>query len=218
MKTLLTVDWDAFVAEKTEWDLGHWESLLYLKFLWMSRMWLYDQIKTSGKEKDFWKKVPPGSGVTWVSDSHLFAFHLSHGVNRIVLVDGHHDCWPPSSSKKLIECHNWLRAWLQSGKKRMVTWVRPDWSAGVMEVPDDLKDRFEIVGLDDKLELGDVWNVHVCRSGCWTPPWLDKAFIDFVGCRGYPVARLQSGDWDPMKPRWNAKAERQALLFRDKIK
>jgi hypothetical protein len=87
-----------------------------------------------------------------------------------------------------------------------------------MEVPDDLKDRFEIVGLDDKLELGDVWNVHVCRSGCWTPPWLDKAFIDFVGCRGYPVARLQSGDWDPMKPRWNAKAERQALLFRDKIK
>jgi len=53
---------------------------------------------------------------------------------------------------------------------------------------------------------------HICRSGCWVPPWLDKAFTGFVeGLGRYPAIPLQHGDWNPMTERWNEEYLREAL-------
>ena len=53
VKTLLTIDFDMFVPEKPEWDIGHNESRIYLKMLWGTRVYLMDLMKTDGNEVVF---------------------------------------------------------------------------------------------------------------------------------------------------------------------
>lgn len=215
LKTLLTVDWDYFVPERPEFDLGHSESLAFLDMMWRSRVGLLDQIKADGAEIGFWDRLGAslkGAGPTYVSDSHLYAYSLLSGIDHVLLVDAHHDCWQEDSlgiskGEGKIYCHNWLRAWLGKGKRRRVTWVCPEWSKGWFEVPKDLKGRVSIV---DKVE-GKIDRVHVCRSGCWTPPWLDKQFIGFVESRKVLAINLQrDGLWNAMAERWT-EAEFQEL-------
>jgi hypothetical protein len=222
VKTLLTVDWDTFVPEKVEWDFSHQESLIFLNLLWKTRIGLKDQITTSGKEDGFWGRagVVGGAGITWVSDSHTFVWGLLKGVDHVVLVDAHHDCWMGDSlgidrSERRIFCHNWLREWLVARKTRKVTWVRPEWSKDMFEVPKDLADRVKIVGLDDDWGVKQIDKVHVCRSGCWTPPWLDRQFESFVLDRRQPVIKMQEGPWDPMRARWT-KEEMEELVKQDR--
>lgn len=222
MKTLLTVDWDFFVEERPEWEFGHQESLLFLKMLWETRINMMGHITTTGQEKGFWDRIGKSGEdyMTWVSDSHAYVWGLLKGVNHVVIVDAHHDCWNGDSlgidkSVKQIYCHNWLREWILGGNGRKATWVRPEWSKDQFEVPKDLKGRIKVVGLDDDWGVNLFDRVHVCRSGCWTPPWLDQKFKDFVSNRWQPVHTLQDGDWNPMESRWTAE-ETERLLNQDK--
>lgn len=209
MKTLLTVDFDFFVPERPEWDFGHQESLLYLNVLWGSRFGYIDDMKTDGNEVGFWQAmdIEPTQPV-WVSDSHIYAYNLTQGVNRVVLFDAHHDCWHGDSlgvdkTDRSIYCHNWLREWLRKGKKRTALWVRPEWQEACV-LPEDMKGRVDVEvwrkGLD--LGLGGPVVTHICRSGCWVPPWLDKSFTGFVGDLTSRPCVMQEGDWNPMKERW----------------
>ncbi len=45
----------------------------------------------------------------------------------------------------------------------------------------------------------EVTAVHVCRSGAWTPPWLDEEFCRFVDALGlaYEVVSCPERKWDP---------------------
>lgn len=213
MRTLVTVDFDFFVPEEADWDLGHQENLLFLKMLWGTRGGLIDKMRTTGEEKGFWKLLR-GQGRfkrrMWVSDSHLYAFVVSVGFDRVVSFDAHHDCWE-SSRKGSVMCDDWLRVWLEEKKGRRATWVRPDWlKKGLCELPKDMTGRVDVVhglkGLD--LGLDGLVSVHVCRSGCWVPPWLDGAFSGFVEGFGGgldKVVKLQDGEWDPMEERWTPK-------------
>ena len=206
MKTLLSIDWDFFVPEKVEWDFGHQETLFHLNFLWTTRLAYFDQMKTTGAENSFWDKTGLGTKpCTFVSDSHCFAYNLLRGIDHVVLVDAHHDCWKADSlgtdDGDGIYCHNWLRAWLKGNKKRRATWVCPEWASGSFILPKDI-DRVEEVCEMPSLKDMNVKTVHVCRSGCWTPPWLDKKFIDFVNGRGAQVFSIQNDEWNPMIERW----------------
>ena len=106
-------------------------------------------------------------------------------------------------------CDNWLRAWLKGSKRRKATWVRPGWLGnGICDLPEDMAGRVDVVdwreGLD--LGLGGAVGAHVCRSGCWTPPWLDGAFLGFLeGFGGGPGAAcpMQDGEWNPLRKRWD---------------
>jgi len=194
------------VPEDSTFDLGHSESPMFLDMIWQARIGLFDKIKTNGDEKGFWNRLGgslDGIVPTYVSDSHAFAYELLRGIDHVLLVDAHHDCWREDGlgvEKREIKiyCHNWLRVWLSKGRNRRVTWVRPKWSEGLFEIPKDLRKR---VSLTDKID-GKIDRVHICRSGCWTPPWLDKQFVQFVEERKAVVIKLQSDQWDPMVERW----------------
>jgi hypothetical protein len=140
-----------------------------------------------------------------VSDSHAFAYPMPFEADRVVLFDAHHDCWDSHNDGK-VYCHNWLRMWLEADEAREALWVYPkhlidNW--GKQDVPEDLRSRVEAVEWNGLIELGDIEAVHICRSGCWTPPWLDKGFIKFVKDGfGDDVHSMQKGVWDSMNCRW----------------
>jgi hypothetical protein len=216
----LTIDWDFFVPEKARWDMGHGESVLFLTILWTHRAELIDRIKTSGEEKGFWKqldvKLPQR---VCVSDSHAYAYAVPNDADRVVLFDAHHDCWDRRG--KGVGCENWLRIWLEESEAREVLWVYPkhlieNW--GKQEVPEDLRSRVETMEWHGSIDLEEVETVHICRSGCWTPPWLDVDFIAFV-MRGFQdsIHVMQDGVWDLMKMRWGAKETKQATDLHKKV-
>jgi hypothetical protein len=210
MKTLLTIDFDFFVPERPEWDFGHREALIFLNMLWSTRFGYVDKMKTDGNEVGFWDTIDQKNikKPVWVSDSHAYAYSLLYGVSRVVLFDAHHDCWK-GDGREGVACDNWLRVWLKGSKKRQAVWVQPEWlEDGLYSVPDDLKGRLEVVRWKKGMDLGleGAVTAHVCRSGCWVPPWLDKAFLGFVGALAGDLSPvpMQHGDWDPLNERWSA--------------
>lgn len=201
-RILVTVDWDYFVREDPMWDLGHLENLLFLKYIWISRGSLMDKMLTNGRQDGFWDRIAlRGFPFVSVSDSHAYAWTVAAKMkaNEIVSFDAHHDCW---EEDERVECHNWLRAWLKCGRHRKATWVRPDHHCG--EVPPDMESRLSVSDVEPVLDLKDVVAVHVCRSGCWVPPWLDAEFCRFVYNVGAgEIVKLQDGEWNPMVSRWD---------------
>jgi hypothetical protein len=232
-KTLLTIDWDFFVPEKPEWDLGHREALFFRTVAWAARANLFGVMKTNGEEANFWDQFPNelvDVESLVVTDSHLWAFNAADAIfaEHVILVDAHHDAWEWDGRK--IEAHNWLRAWLEVDPSRSATWVFPDSHGGPRDfgLPGDIGriepvawGKFQATTDRDRIEA-----VHVCRSSCWTPPWLDGEFVKFVGYAEDVVEVKhvldQADPWDPMSIRWTKNEEeavretaRQEKQFRD---
>jgi len=214
---LLSIDFDFFVPEKPRWDLGHCEDEMFLKMMWTTRGHLIPEMKTDGNEKDFWKRLPwhiPASQDVFVSDSHLLAYHLTKDTDHIVLIDRHHDCfeWPTTKGPFQVDCGNWAAVWLSACAKRKLLWVHPDdLSTDDLEIPVHTcrerilavpYSRFCKMRLTRDLKCPNL-TIHVCRSGCWVPPWLDQDFVNFVKASGLTPQVMQEGVWDPMKHRWN---------------
>lgn len=215
---LLSIDFDTFVPENPLWDLGHREEELFLKMMWTFRGHLMPEMKTDGNEKDFWKRLPwqfSEPQDIFVSDSHLLAYHLTRDIDYVVLVDRHHDCfeWPVKDRPFRVDCGNWVAAWLSACTKRKLLWVHPDdITADDLEICGEVKHRRRILSvpysrfremlLDQDIQETNL-TVHVCRSGCWVPPWLDQDFVNFVKASGLTPQIMQEGVWDPMTCRWN---------------
>jgi hypothetical protein len=229
MKTLVTIDWDFYVPEKPEWDWGHQESLLFLDIVWRSRLGLYEAVKTSGTEVGFWKelgrKVDMSRCKLNLSDSHCFVYLIANEADTIILFDAHHDCWHGDNlgvdkEDHNIYCHNWLREWLIGSQSRRLIWVKPEWADERFVVPEDLEDRVEVLGYGDRMPVDRADWLHICRSGCWTPPWLDEAFVAFVKASGKDLKKanlLQNGEWNPLKVRWSKAELKKALANEAKI-
>jgi hypothetical protein len=230
MKTLITIDFDFFMPEDPALDIGHQESLAFLKMLWASRIGLMDKLSLDGKELVFWdwlkKRVDVSKAPMFVSDSHCYAYNLLKDVNGVISFDAHHDCWEGDSlgvdkSEKGIYCHNWLRAWLEGSKKRQAVWVATVWLDKECGVPEGIG-RLERRVWSQFTDLGIEGSVivHICRSGCWVPPWLDKAFLGFLRASGRGFERmvvLQDGEWSPLAERWSEKDLQDALAQEAKI-
>ena len=211
-KTLLTVDWDYFIPEDPYWDFQRMENLFSLRTLWLARgsRW-QNVIKTTGEENRWWDKLHRrfeiDTDTIYVSDSHLFAAKLGT-YDQIITVDAHHDMWPPSVNDPdaTLWCDNWLRQYLQLNPNTTAYWVQAEWAKETFQRKrpgdKDYTDLWKRVR-DGWPKAANITTVHVCRSGCWTPPWLDDRFIDFVEDPGAWTQTLQFGDWDPMVSRWD---------------
>lgn len=212
-RVLVTVDWDFFVPENPMHDMQHCETEFHLSVLWKTRYGLRNEIKTNGLQKEFWKKLglPPIREI-YVSDSHVDALPLTrkHSIDLVINYDQHHDCWPLKGDK--VGCDNWLTGFLR-GRWCQAVWVRPP--VGMFNDSDDMdvkakgklvvKDYGEPLGHLYAIEPDDDVILHVCRSGCWTPPWLDLDFIEFVKASGaIEVETLRPAPWDGMTVRWSA--------------
>jgi hypothetical protein len=215
----ISIDFDYFVPEDNAMDMQHAESVFYQTIIWEIRCGhLYPHMRTSGEERDFWKKLEPltreFSRRISVSDSHVYILsdeRFKQCCDTIILFDRHPDCWHPYADDRrnhVWYCHTWVRGWLEGDKNRHVIWVYPDYMDAA-DYADACKGVRRLRSLPRKefdpaeFTSSELSAVHVCRSGCWTPPWTDQAFVEFIGEFGRDVHVLQiEKPWNPMAPRW----------------
>jgi hypothetical protein len=213
-RAMLTVDWDYFVPEDPFiHDFGHRENLMFLQWVWGTRTSFIDDIVATDDHKNFWSEIQKNNTLTGnvvnASESHLEAYRVAVDSQHhtIVTVDAHHDVWPyvDSDTEVKIECGSWLRFWLDSNTARRAYWVCADYNREYAE--DHGHERLALVDSLDDIRDFVFSTTHVCRSGCWTPPWLDYRFQAFVNSGKFGYIRTLGAEedesWDPMKPRWS---------------
>lgn len=212
---LLTVDWDYFFTNPLEndergnpliwfYDWGHRESPMFVDgFMWDIRREAFQKQGiplpgTSGEDVGFWDhiRLMPDADL-WVTDSHALAGSLEvlDGIHAIWSFDAHHDYGyggPDPGPNDFFDCGNWLKASHNIGVKRVH--VRyPRWKTKAVEM-DHPPEGLDAKIFDPSERLPRFDRVHICRSGAWTPPWLDRQFLQFVKASGLVVNTVASQD------------------------
>ncbi|WP_234121713.1 arginase [Clostridium hydrogenum] len=199
VKTLLSIDWDYFIPIKREWCGSYYESVKNIQAIWYKR---YFKSKEIGQ--DIVKEVVPGNmlNVFWrkakdrfnikkninvyVTDSHKWSYDIAkeNNCNYVINIDAHSDLGYEGLNSFMFEvnCSNWLGKLLYNkiAKKSLI-----------MYSPYTYEDKNEFEVINKKFQVNyvdfntikkdiDIDTIHICRSGMWTPPWLDERFYSFA--------------------------------------
>lgn len=224
MENMLTIDWDYFVPEKSYYDFGHNESSFCINDIWSIRATsfqtdLVKEIKTTNELKGFWDylrtKFDIQSNIKLIiTESHLDAYNLveENNIKQIYCYDSHCDLGynglKELSKSKYIDCGNWLGLSLLNQCLEKANLI---YSPHTLEYNDEqfrditclindnyknnrfnyLEKDFEI---DNKIPISLV---HICRSGGWTPPWLDNELETFINSSGIDniISNIKMRGW-----------------------
>jgi len=222
-KRLLVVDWDYFfpVDEHGKhwglYDWGHQEGRdIFLNRIWPIRAAGFKQYNlplpmTSGEEKAFWKRFRFSKDAQlFIADSNSRAAKLevAEDVSSVYLFDAHHDSGYRDGAldrvlkEQRVSCEDWMIGYYLEGAKKLD--VRyPRWRHYAMQY--EPKPAIPVHRqVDDGQAVPLTFHrVFICRSGAWTPPWLDERFEAFVlSCPAPLVARLD----DIEKRQWSEEA------------
>jgi hypothetical protein len=211
----LTIDWDFFIPEKLEWRFHQEEKRLYLSTAWKRRYKYINEVKTNGEETSFWNKLNLDKTLPYyVSDSHLAAYSLKelHSTDTVVIIDAHHDIF--KIDEEGPDCGTWLTFWLKKSKARKVYWVKPAHSICVPPTS-GFEDQIVTLQKAEDLPVFKYNATHVCRSGCWTPPWTDNAFIRFVKEYRETYKVIDEKWTNPMRERWTLADYEEARVIQE---
>lgn len=91
-----------------------------------------------------------------------------------------------------VNCSNWLGKLL---KDRLIKEAHIFYSPFTEEKPEYFEPINSIYNV--KYHDFDAFNksikvssIHICRSGAWTPPWLDNKFIQSINASGIPYYKM----------------------------
>lgn len=177
----------------------------------------------------------------WLDSDTIITFDQHHDCWAIP--DGHRD--EESGLAQYVACHTWGRVWLENNPRHKLVWVYPDSmnlkkSYGPILEPDHESDVCDLLYETEQLEIlpckefrklalgffdpdeDELTGLHICRSGCWVPPWLDEDFCAFVEASGLPARVVydltreretaeERALWDPFRLRWTASAKEAAV-------
>lgn len=216
-KCLLSVDWDYFVYAKDSWG-SYLENKKSLEDYWYKR---YIQAKALGKDIEkafllsperntFWSKIKKHfkfkkTAKAYVSDSHALSYQIAKESNcqAVYLFDSHADLGYgglPSLDFEL-NCSNWLGKLLKEGHVKEAHIFLSPHATREPEYFKEMKRIFNIRyrDLNELNERIEVSAIHICRSGAWTPPWLDSQFDQFIDDLGIPceIVNCPKRKWDP---------------------
>jgi hypothetical protein len=216
-KCLLSIDWDYFIYTRNKWGT-YLENNRSLIDLWYKR---YIQGKARGvdirsfhlsSELDtFWNKIKKSFKFVknikaYVSDSHALSYVIAKRSNckSVYLFDSHADLgYGGLSSHNLeVNCSNWLGKLL---KERHIKEANIFYSPYTTEKPEFFNPMNRIYNIryynfnnfDESIVVSAI---HICRSGAWTPPWLDNKFTKFIDALGIPyeIVNCPERKWDPV--------------------
>jgi len=217
-KCLLSVDWDYFIYTRSAWG-SYNENKRSLIDLWYKRYILgkargediQKAFLLSSEADAFWEKIREcfifeKDIKVYVSDSHALSYEMAKANNceAVYLFDSHADLGYGglSSLNFEVNCSNWLGKLL---KDKIIKEANIFYSPYATEKPEYFKQMNSVYNIRyrDFNDLGDepvmTAAVHICRSGAWTPPWLDNRFIQFVNDLGIPYKTVNCPErtWDP---------------------
>lgn len=219
-KCLLSIDWDYFIYTRDNWG-SYLENNRSLIDLWYKR---YIQGKIRGEDiqeaynlspelDKFWDKIKKcfifeKDIKAYVSDSHALSYKIAkeNKCTAVYLFDSHADLGYGglSSLNFEVNCSNWLGKLL---KEKQIKEAYIFYSPYTTEKPEYFKPINNIYnirycdfnGFSDFNECIAVSAIHLCRSGAWTPPWLDDKFNQFIDSLGMPYELVNCPErkWDP---------------------
>lgn len=215
---LLSIDWDYFVYTKNN-HCSYIENSRCLIDYWYKR---YFQAMSRGEDilkafqlspalNTFWNKIKQHFRFeknikSCVSDSHALSYEIAkdNGCREVYLFDAHADLGYGGTSALNFEvnCSNWLGKLL---KNRNIKNAYIFYSPYTSEKPEYFKMMNSIYNIRycDFHDLDNksisVSAIHICRSGAWTPPWLDNMFYQFIDGLGLPykIENCPRRKWDP---------------------
>ncbi len=167
--------------------------------------------KLSPELDEFWPKIKEcfafaNETKTYVSDSHALSYTIAKENNckAVYLFDSHADLGYGGLSALNFEvnCSNWLGKLL---KEKQIKTAYIFYSRYTTERPDYFKAQNSIYQIkycgirDLEGKRIVVSAIHLCRSGAWTPPWLDQKFDQFIAALGLPyeIVNCPERKWDP---------------------
>lgn len=217
-KCLLSVDWDYFIYTRDKWG-SYIENSKSLIDFWYKRYIrarargenIQEAFQLSSEFNTFWNKIKKHfefskSTKVYVSDSHVLSYKIAKENNcrTVYLFDAHADLGYGglSSLNFEVNCSNWLGKLL---KDKQIAEAHIFYSPYTAEKPEHFKPMNNIFSIrySDFDDLAGkrikASAVHICRSGAWTPPWLDDKFFQFVDALGLPyeTADCPERKWDP---------------------
>lgn len=216
---LVSIDWDYFMPYIKYWNKSYIENEKNIFIHWykvyFENMQNGIDIQKSmyaGKEtKVFWAKLKgifrfdPQTKV-YVSESHKLSYTLAeeNGCREVYSFDAHSDLgYGKRPFLYGINCSNWLGYLLKNDiiKKSNIVY-----SPYTGERPNYFKELNRIHNVKYltpcMLKFGTRSNIiHICRSGAWTPPWLDGCFANFIKISGfsYKLIDIKRRIWNPDK-------------------
>lgn len=213
-RVLLSVDWDFFfpIPEHDPhmlYDWGHSEGHdLHYGIIWTIRaadlLRVNDKLPgTSGEEKSFWNCFKFNEQATlFYSESHKDILHplIRPYTKNILNFDAHHDAGydHPIGKPSAVRCDNWAEFLVRKGSNIRV--IYPAWKPHAFDCEPTSQVEIERVVDDGGNCEQQVDAIFVCRSGAWTPSWLDDDFDDFIkSCplsKQVQVGQLIERSWD----------------------
>jgi hypothetical protein len=233
----LSIDWDFFTPGAVHmWDEREIDETLY--YLWnrwreRSQMQLIDRIKAVNAE-GFWRWLAKWFVLTprrqvVISESHVaMSKLLTEKHKTLVLFDSHHDCYSLNKyreKKEILDCGNWGTYWLRkyNGKSHMI-WVsqlsKRNRITYAGSIDRSIRNSVRAYLLRDVEQVFDTMCkkagdrirldfIHMCRSGCWAPPWTDRDFLAFLKRSKFDcqvIKYTNNSGWNPMLDRWKDRA------------
>ncbi|MFH1632408.1 MAG: hypothetical protein ABIG63_00150 [Chloroflexota bacterium] len=203
MKRILSIDWDYFFRippDDEDWealyDWGGKENSLYIDgVIWLLRAASFYELGrelpgTTSEELGFWDRFRfnPGCELV-VVDSHADIIqHIDSQVAEVISFDAHHDAYNPADSvisNGFVTCENWASLAVANDIKVSVRY--PFWRAANPDAKPKEKGLRRQIDTPKQCLRRPFDLVFVCRSGAWTPPWLDQSFFAFIDA--CPVGR-----------------------------
>lgn len=219
---ILSVDWDSFFPDTLHYDWGHNEqSAMFFEMLWATRpgsvnmktgKTAIEEIVPSGWQ-GFWDRLDTTPSTIVIAESHhdLFRVLETHGIRgaRIWNLDAHHDLGYSNGAEP--SCENWAAHALKRGMASEYNLVYPEWRRGSPENKPTMaslpRPRYGVGDLRFSPQM-----LFVCRSGCFSPTWADREWLEFVS----GLKRFVSWQWKialpyAMKERSPNRAEAEDL-------
>ena len=200
---ILSIDWDYFFPPSQEYDWGaHEDNPIFHEVIWYARCNARNIITREHVLDEyiptipdtFWNIVTNNPPMV-VSNSHLGIWPYIKDNRDIYLtnIDAHHDCGygTEEETKRMlcsrssqIDCSNWGLFGCYEHKIRQFIQVYPLWRSTHVESWES-SPKSSAVGLvweeQCQLPMPKAYDlVFVCRSSCWTPPWYDTRFSEFL--------------------------------------
>ncbi|AND84482.1 arginase [Clostridium tyrobutyricum] len=216
-RNLISIDWDYFIPIDERLSGSYIENKRNIMTIWYKRYFenkkcginIEKSIREGIQLNSFLKKIKNyfnfGEKIKmYVSDSHKFSYDIAkvNKCSNIINFDAHSDLGYGGLKSIGFElnCANWLGKLLKNKIADKANIVYSPYTYEKPEEFSEINNIFNIKYLDiEHLPKIKVDAIHVCRSGSWTPPWLDYKFYDFIKSFNisYKTIDCPKRNWNP---------------------